>query len=267
MNLRAGSQLPIYVFASLVAVICNAFLGEFVYGQGELDVVLTDIDRRSSAGLEATETEFLDRSHWQLDVNDWKRVEALTSGFRKYISDQRISPLEVLGIHARSDEERSRYARRWARLMIEDAERVLAFQRAYDAAVRDLLKDKPLIDLTQLPVRSPNTPRLIPSDRLAVFVSTDCALCDEVLAHAFRVGRELAGVDIYVMELAEEHEVMLHAWARQHGIPPIAVNSKRITINIDDGLLKRVHPRAGEVPVVMRRRGDRLDPLDLWSLP
>lgn len=239
----------------------------FTSGQEEVDVVETSIELRSTGKLDRREIEFNDGSHWDLDATEMARAESLREGFRQYISDRQISPLEILGIHARSDVERNRYARRWAELMIADAERVLAFQRAYDAAVRDLLGEEPLVDLTELPPRASPEPRLSPTDRLAVFVRLDCAVCEEVLARVFRVGRQLEGVDVYVMDLTDGDKGVLHVWANRQGIPPMAVHAKRITLNIDDGLLARVHPRADDVPVVMRRRGDQFTPLDPWELP
>ena len=47
--------------------------------------------------------------------------------------------------------ERRRYAERWARMMRDDAERILAFQHAYDQAWRRLFPAEPLIDPAQLP--------------------------------------------------------------------------------------------------------------------
>ena len=255
-----------YVLRSLVTFILCVLPCELVTGQDSLDVVVTEIDRRGSAPLDQMETEILDRSHWQLDASEWKRVEALTSGFRKYVSDQQISPLEVLGIHARTSEERRMYAHRWARLMIKDAERVLAFQRAYDAAVREIAGERPLVDLSKLPASTSSVPKLLPSDRLAVFIGLECVMCDEILKRVFQLGRELAGVDVYIVGVSEVHESELHGWARRQGIPPMAVQTKRITINIDNGLLKRVHPRADDIPVVMRRRGDRLEPINPWEM-
>ena len=249
-------------------VSCFCLFGVFVaYAQSDVDVVVTEIERRTSGQFRHQDTELLDGSHWQLDAKELERVESLREGFRQYISDRQISPLEVLGIHARTDAERDRYARRWAKLMIEDAERVLAFQRAYDDAVRDLLVDRPLIELAHLPRRADSTPTLSETDRLVIFIRLDCEICDEILERVFRVGRRIAGVDVYVLDLDMDDKPSLHAWADRQGIPPMAVHAKRITLNFDDGLLERVHPRAGDVPVVMRRRGDRLEPLNPLELP
>ncbi|MCY3859294.1 MAG: TIGR03759 family integrating conjugative element protein [Gammaproteobacteria bacterium] len=250
-----------------VAIFCGLLSAHLIYAQNDVNVVVTEIERRTSNQLGRDDTELLDESHWQLDSKELERVEVLREGFRRYISDRQISPLEILGIHARTDAERRRYARRWAAMMVEDAERVLAFQRAYDAAVSELLADQPLIDLAHLPVRVDSTPSFLPTDRLAVFVELGCEICEEILKRALRVGSRIAGVDVYVLGLEKDDKPALHAWANRQGIPPMAVHAKRITLNFDEGLLERVHPRAVDLPVVMRRRGDRLDPIDPWELP
>ncbi len=254
------SVRPWVVFA------CCLLWIEFAVGEEKLNVLQTEIERRANDKLTRRDTELIDDSLWQLDQSELERAETLKASFRQYISDRQISPLEVLAIHARTDAERNRYARRWAQLMIEDAERVLAFQRAYDSAVRDLLDDQPLIELARLSVRASPIPKLLPSDRLAVFVKLDCAACDDVLQRVFRAGRNVAGIDVYLKGLPEGDELALNRWARRQGIPPSVVHAKRITLNFDEGLLARVHPRAKDVPVVMRRRGDRLDPIDPWEL-
>lgn len=75
---------------------------------------------------------------WGLSSVEWQRYESLMTGIRGSISPTSISPIEVLGIHARDDNERRTYAERWAQLMREDVDRILAFQRAYDEAGRRL---------------------------------------------------------------------------------------------------------------------------------
>ena len=72
---------------------------------------------------------------WDLSDIEWQRYRALMEGIRGSISPATLSPIEVLGIHARDEGERRRYAERWARLMRDDAERILAFQHAYDLSL------------------------------------------------------------------------------------------------------------------------------------
>lgn len=252
---------------SRASLICAFSVSFAAFGQSDIDVAETAIERITNNQFHHQDAELIDGSHWQLNARELERVEMLQEGFRQYVSDRQISPLEVLGIHARNESERNRYARHWAKLMIEDAERVLAFQRAYDEAIRDLLDDRPLVDLTRLPAREPLSPSLVPTDRLAVFVELDCSVCEDVLQRVLRFGRQTAGVDIYVMESDELDKSVLHAWANRQAIPPSAVQAKHITLNFDDGLLKRINPRAIEVPVVLRRRDNQFAPMDPWAMP
>lgn len=211
-------------------------------------------------------TEFANGSHWQLDASELQRAQRLNREFRQYVSDRRISPLEVLGIHARHEEERRRYARLWAKLMVEDAERTLAFQLAYDQAIAEIVRDRPLINVSKLPPRASPINEILASDRLALFTKSDCLVCDEVLRLVLSAAEQVAGVDIYVMGLPNSNPVALHRWASHRHISPSSVRAKLITLNFDNGLLSQLNPRITEAPVVMRRRDDRFELIDPWKL-
>lgn len=75
---------------------------------------------------------------WGLSVDEILRYQALMRGYRGSVSDPRISPIEVLGIHARDDAERRRYAELLVKIMVQDADRILAFERERMAAVARL---------------------------------------------------------------------------------------------------------------------------------
>ena len=98
---------------------------------------------------------------WELSEQEWSRYEELMHGIRGRLSQPNISPIEVLGIHARSETERTHYARIWARMMREDAIRVLQFQRAYDIEAQALNQDEPLIDVSLLPEATDNREHIL----------------------------------------------------------------------------------------------------------
>lgn len=66
--------------------------------------------------------------------SNWTRYKTLMQGIRGSISPKNISPIEVLGTHARTDMERRKYAEIWARMRHEDIDRILAFQLACNQA-------------------------------------------------------------------------------------------------------------------------------------
>ena len=83
-----------------------------------------------SAEIETTELTVSERARaivWALSEDEWRRYRLLMQGVRGSVSPATLSPIEVLGIHARDTQERRRYAEQWARMMREDAERILAF--------------------------------------------------------------------------------------------------------------------------------------------
>ncbi|MCB1753820.1 MAG: TIGR03759 family integrating conjugative element protein, partial [Gammaproteobacteria bacterium] len=138
---------------------------------------------------------------WSLSATEWRRYRQLMQGIRGSISPPTIPPIEVLGIHARDEAERRRYAEAWARAMREDAGRILAFQQAYDAAGRRLYPDEPLIDVYRLPGKSVATDALQSTDRLLFFTRPACPVCDLLLDRLLRRIDAVGGIDIYLSGL------------------------------------------------------------------
>ena len=195
---------------------------------------------------------------WGLSHTEWLRYRQLMQGIRASVSPATISPLEVLGIHARDAGERHRYAELWARAMHEDVERILAFQRAYDQAARRLYPDEPLIDITRLPVRNKRVGALQRGDRVLFFTRADCPACDVLLDRLLGRIERVAGIDIYIAGLKAGSDPAVRDWAARHKINPAWVRSRRITLNHEAGMLERLTRGRGEIPYVLRRRGKNL---------
>lgn len=73
---------------------------------------------------------------WGLRTDEWTRYRELMQGPLGVYSPS-LDPLTALGIEARSDEERRRYAELQVRAEARRVEKTLAYQRAYDAAWRE----------------------------------------------------------------------------------------------------------------------------------
>ena len=191
---------------------------------------------------------------WGLSPTEWQRYESLMSGIRGSVSPTTISPLEVLGIHARDAAERQKYAERWARAMHEDVERILAFQRAYDEANRHLYPTTPLIADTPTPPRVTSS-LLTKQDRVLLFVAPACAPCDRAVAAALHAMERVGGLDLYVSQLKSTDLNGIQSWATQHQIPIDAVKRGQITLNFDAGTLTRLGHDQETLPIILRRRG------------
>ncbi len=208
-----------------------------------------------------TEHERARTALWGLSAEEWQRYRTLMEGIRGSISPGTISPVEVLGIHARDEVERRKYAEQWAVMMREDAERILAFQRAYDAAGRLLYPDESLIDVARLPLQTHSDDTLRRTDRVLLFARPDCAACDALLARVLARLDRLDGVDVFLTGIAAGTESAIRAWAAERGIRPEWVTSRRVTLNFEGGALARVAPGREALPVLMRRRGGAITPL------
>ncbi|HEX7635859.1 MAG TPA: integrating conjugative element protein [Noviherbaspirillum sp.] len=100
----------------------------------------------SSAQADATEQ--LQAQFWGLTLEEVRRANLLMKGPRGAFSAPNITPVEVLGIHARNDAERQKYAEQFARILRADTERVLAWSVAHAQAMARLYPNDPVIDFS-----------------------------------------------------------------------------------------------------------------------
>jgi len=203
---------------------------------------------------------------WDLSETEWRRYKQLMQGIRGSISPSTISPIEVLGIHARDDAERQRYAEVWARAMYEDADRILAFQRAYDAAAKRLFPNVSLIDISRLPEKAESKNTFQSMDRLLFFTRPDCPACDLLLNKLLKRIDEVSGIDIYLTDVDKGDDRAVRDWASNHQIDPDWVRTRRITLNHEGGALDKLTQGQGEVPSVWRRRGEDVSRLPVSDL-
>jgi integrating conjugative element protein (TIGR03759 family) len=203
---------------------------------------------------------------WHLSEPEWQRYRQLMQGIRGSISPETISPIEVLGIHSRDEAERQRYAERWAQTMHEDAERILVFQYAYDEAIRRLYPGESLIDSSRLPEISEKTDSLEQGDRVLFFTRADCPACDALFRKVLQRIDDVAGIDIYISSEKIGDDKAVRDWAKDHGINPEWVRSRRVTLNHDAGALEQLTHGEGQIPYLMRRRGEDVSPLRVSDL-
>jgi len=224
-------------------------------------------DTRATTSTLATSTldaaELARARAWDLTEAEWSRYRSLPQGIRGSVSPPTLSPVEVLGIHARDDAERCHYAERWAALMREDVDRIRAFQRAYDEAGRGLFGAEPLIDPARIAPAEDGSAALAPGDRVLLFTRPDCAPCCDALLERLPWRLDtLAGLDIYLAEVQPGDERAVRDWATRHGIDPERVKRRQVTLNFAAGALADLGP----VPYVLRRRGQDLSPLSPGQL-
>jgi integrating conjugative element protein (TIGR03759 family) len=194
-------------------------------------------------------TERADEQHahdWGLSVDEWTRYRDLMQGPLGVYSPN-IDPLTALGIEARSDQERHRYAELQVEVEARRVEKLLAYQRAYDDAWQRLHADMPRVILPDAGAAfSPVVPAA--NGRIAVFVKDACPACDQAALRLQAAGMEF---DIYVVD-SRADDARIRAWAQRIGIGPAKVRSGRITLNHDSGRWLSLG-LPGDLPAVVRQ--------------
>lgn len=224
----------------------------------------TQPHQTTSIGTDLNASEQAHAERWGLDANEYRLYRALMQGPRGSFSVPTISPLEVLGIHAETDAQRRQYAERLVQMLFEDTERVLAFERETQAAWRRLYGGVPMIDSVKLEARDAlarERTQAFAGKRLAVFVSTTCASCQQALPGLMKLAAEdgpAAGLDVYVIDTTDQ--ALIRAFARRSGVDPHLVSRRRVTLNQGQALFRQLDG-PGVVPQVFYRDGERLVPV------
>lgn len=171
---------------------------------------------------------------WKLTEKEWQRYEMLKKGKRGLFSPN-LDPLTLLGIEARTYEERRYFAELVVKQEFQRVEAELAFQREVNQA---WLRFYPEI----LPIQNE-----IRESRQALFLKESCPVCEAKLAQLIKQNQP---IDIYLVGSAGKDDVIRH-WAKKHHIPIEKIRNRHITLNHDNGIwLKHGN---GMMPVVLQQ--------------
>ncbi|WP_049794623.1 TIGR03759 family integrating conjugative element protein [Methylomonas methanica] len=205
------------------------------------------------------------RQHWSLSIDEWRRYKSLMKGIRGSISPPNISPIEVLGTHARNDQERRRYAEIWARMRHEDAERILAFQQAYAEAFQRLYPNELLVDLSRL--KSSSQPVSASGSRLLVFLKIkQCQACESLVQRLLQQPVfNTQPIDLYFVDTQPQRDdALIQQWAKQQHLDSARIKQGLLTLNHDQGNYFKVSQQlVGTMPQVFKLTGQTLEALRL----
>lgn len=218
-----------------------------------------------TASTQLSRTAEQNASIWGLEPDDWKRYETIMEGPRGYWSPG-LDPLTVLGIEARTDAERMRYARLQVVAEFNRVEAELAYQRAYDQAFKEQFPDTMLIGDTQSSEPSFLKNQLPPGGLkdvpVTLFVSLNCAKCDAAVTKATANQQR---VDVYV--IGAPNDAAIRTWAAKVGIQPQQVQRRQVTLNHNKEELKLVTGQdtitLQQLPLAFKRVGQVWQKVDI----
>ncbi|MGB3288575.1 MAG: TIGR03759 family integrating conjugative element protein [Burkholderiaceae bacterium] len=202
-------------------------LSQWVWAQpaSEHDTLMQP-SRTAQSQIKQSRDERLARD-WGLRTEEWARYEELMDGPLGVYSPN-LDPLSALGVEARSDEERRRYAELQVQAEARRVEKLLAYQRAYDDAWQRL---HPGLQRVNLPDAMSDGISVAGSGRTAVFVKDDCAACGLLVQRFQAVGREF---DLYMVG-SRQDDARIRELAKRLQIDPVKVRRGTITLNHDGG--------------------------------
>ena len=155
-----------------------------------------------------------------------------------------LDPLSALGIEARTEEERRRYAELQVQVEARRVEKLLAYQRAYDEAWQRL---NPGMQRVNLPDDKPVAGATRGSGRTAVFVKDNCVACGQLVQRLQSSGAEF---DLYMVG-SRQDDARIRDWAKRANVDPARVRSGSITLNHDGGRWLTLGV-PGDLPAVVR---------------
>jgi integrating conjugative element protein (TIGR03759 family) len=189
---------------------------------------------------------------WGVTAEEWTRYRRLMQSPLS-LQAPNIDPLTALGIEARSDAERRRYAELQVQYEFRRAEKLFAYQRAYDAAWKRLYPTvNPVRTRAAISAATHKQPWLLTQPRLALFTEENCPHCDAQVRELQRFGKSF---DLYLVGSGKD-DARLRRWAAQAGVDPAQVRSRVITLNHDEGRWRRVGDN-GKLPALMREVNGR----------
>lgn len=183
---------------------------------------------------------------WQLTADEWRRYRQLMQGPLGIYSPN-LDPLSALGIEARTEDERQRYAVLQVQAEATRVEKLLTYQRAYDEAWAQQFPGQLRVNLAGVDL-PPLASALPPAERATVFVRADCQRCEQQVQQLQSANTPF---DLYIVG-SQQDDNRLRQWALSTGINPNKVRDRRITLNHDNGRWQSLGIE-GDLPAVVRK--------------
>jgi len=252
---------PLICLVILSGLTNHAFSREKSASQRDISTTQTN-----SREIHVNETDDAKRLQWHLTKTEWQRYKQLMQGIRGSISPKNISPIEVLGVHARNEKERQRYAEIWAKMRHDDAARILAFQYAYDRAFKKLYPNEMMIDVSKL--KRPKS-AMAGFNRILAFINIkNCPACERTIQTLVnRPDLNDKQLDIYFVDLGkvnQKNNRRIRKWAERLAIDRSRLKTGRITLNYNQGNLYKITRKlTNNLPMVFRANQQSIERLFL----
>lgn len=181
------------------------------------------IEEIKTQNTKITNSEYIktQSEYWNISYEEYENSRYLREQYKGLISTD-ITPLEILGINAKTDAERNKYAKLFAKKMRDTTARTLKFQDAYRKAYTELYGKE---DMFNIQLSQNNKPiKRVRQDIDLKNCNTDC-----IKTAKDNINKSLMiPVDFYFKNATKQD---IQKWAFAQKINREDVAFKRITLN------------------------------------
>lgn len=254
-------------------LVFSVFLLSAVLSTSVLSAQAQNSTQRNFTLIEETQTELTEEEKLKkradmfgLTLKEWQRFQEIMQGPQGKKNPD-IDPVMALGIYARNDVERQRFAELAVQNDYQHFGQMLAFQRSYNQAQKRLYGHLEVIPGNPQDRKEPKKINNYeggarPGDRLMYFTSLGCHTCEKDIPQLINYieKRPGVGLDVYVIGTGKEDK-KVQQWAKLQNIPVGLVRARVVTLNHDNGTLLQLD-NTRSAPTVILRRGNEFKGFD-----
>lgn len=176
-------------------------------------------------------------SVWNLSEDQEKRyLKLMENRSHVYYAHQNVSPIEILGMNARDDQERTYYAKLFATQEAQRLAKELVFISDFNHAYSDLMAQYKLPVLNPFDVSKYSPYRYQPvhlemNDKLMFFVHLKDSV-RSIMGSLMSLIIQTPGVQLNMYFVGGQiQDADIQHWAKSQAIPPILVSRQILTLN------------------------------------
>lgn len=202
---------------------------------------------------------------WGLTIDEEKRYVLLMQNKSAiYYDGLRQTPIDILGINARTQQEREHFAKLSALFEAQKVSKNIAWNNAFYVAYNKLFKDVPVVGKTDLSSYSPRQYKPIslePNDNLYFFIKPTDAVKIILLSLSAAL-KSTASTHLHIM-LLNTNDLGIQTWASRHQIPKEMVVSGQISLNHGELNFSALQDVNKKTPILLLARNNTSTVVDL----
>jgi integrating conjugative element protein (TIGR03759 family) len=215
--------------------------------------------------IQLNEQQLHEAKVWELTIEEEKRYVLLMQNRSKlYYEGLKQTPLDVLGLNARNDAERTHFAELAAAQEAQKVSKNIAWNNAFSKAYNKLFADVPVVGDFDPSPYSPYAHQpiqLTQGDTLYLFIKPDEAVKTIVMTLTEAIESNPT-TRLHLM-LLDSDDLSIQLWANRHQIPQYLVNSGRLTINHGDQNYHALKISKKNTPLLLLSKNGQSNVVDL----